>query len=46
MLSSRLVRMRGVEPPQGFPYHHLKVARLPFRHIRMRQVAANRDQWT
>ena len=29
-----LVRMRGLEPPQDCSHYHLKVARLPFRHIR------------
>ncbi len=29
-----LVRTRGLEPPQDYSHYHLKVARLPFRHIR------------
>ena len=44
-----LVRMRGLEPPQDCSHWHLKPARLPFRHIRMRllniivQLAHNRN---
>src|SRR3954467_2132708 len=28
------MRMRGFEPPRPFGHQHLKLARLPFRHIR------------
>ncbi len=31
-----MVRMRGLEPPQDYSHYHLKVARLPFRHIRVK----------
>ena len=29
-----MVRTRGLEPPQDCSHYHLKVARLPFRHVR------------
>ena len=35
-----LVRMRGLEPPQGCPHYHLKVACLPFHHIRVIETPA------
>lgn len=30
-----LVHKRGFEPPRGFPQQHLKLLRLPFRHLCM-----------
>ncbi len=32
---SGLVRMRGVEPPRPCGHYHLKVACIPFHHIRL-----------
>lgn len=29
------MRRRGLEPLRGYPHYHLKVARIPFRHLRM-----------
>ncbi len=29
------VRRRGLEPPRELPHQHLKLARLPFRHLRV-----------
>ena len=34
-LQEHLVRMRGLEPPRGFPHSRLRTVRLPFRHIRI-----------
>jgi hypothetical protein len=36
-----VVRTRGLEPPQDCSHYHLKVARLPFRHVRVRR----QSQW-
>lgn len=35
LLDADLVRTRGIEPPWGCPHQHLKLARLPFRHVRV-----------
>lgn len=32
---TRFVRTRGIEPPHPFGHYHLKVARIPFRHVRI-----------
>jgi hypothetical protein len=29
------MRKRGLEPLRGYPHYHLKVARIPFRHLRI-----------
>lgn len=31
------MRKGGLEPPRDFSHYHLKVARMPFRHFRMKE---------
>src|SRR5690349_6034212 len=40
----RLVRMRGLEPPQDCSHSVLSAARLPFRHIRIRRFVIQQKQ--
>ncbi len=36
---SEKVRMRGVEPPRACAHYHLKVACIPFHHIRFLAIS-------
>lgn len=35
------MRRRGLEPPQDFSHNHLKVACLPFHHLRKKKISGS-----
>ncbi len=38
------MRKGGLEPPRVLPHYHLKVARIPFRHFRMKKMKSDHSK--